>query len=304
MGAARPTTSPPGTLTDVSSESAALRPRRRRSSSTSRPDPSTARRIRSLVVHDGGDYLRYAAAGTVLDNLDPRRRRSRRSSPRSSSPASGSSSTPTTRATPTYLTDGAGAPAGGRLRLAGRAAGALPRRRQLRRRRLACRRRSPRPATSAACCSSRARSPVPARAAGRAPSRCGDRSGGSSPGSSPDPSAVAERVFVSCGAYESLICENRAPRSRARPARAWTSASSSPSTGTTGPAGATASASACPGCFGDDGVAFRPWPTSPAASGSPSAPTCAGRSATRRSSAASTWRCRSAATPCASTSTG
>ena len=49
---------------------------------------------------------------------------------------------------------------------------------------------------------------------------------------------------------------------------------------------------------------FAPWPTSPAGSGSRWAPTCAGRSATRRSCAASTWRSTSAGTRCASRSTG
>ena len=80
----------------------------------------------------------------------------------------------------------------------------------------------------------------------RAPSRSGDRSASSSPRSSTT-GAVAERVFVTCGAYESLICENRG----LVPVLERTGMavrSPRPSTATTGRAGATASASPCRGC--------------------------------------------------------
>ena len=113
-----------------------------------------------------------------------------------------------------------------------------------------------------------------------------------SAGSSPTRAPVAERVFVSCGVYESLICENRGARAGARrtghggplrrgPRRAQLGElARRPRRGAavavrpvTRRRSATCRAKPC---------YLRTWPTSPAASGCRWAPTSAGRSATRR----------------------
>jgi hypothetical protein len=63
-----PTRRPPGELTEMRVPSRALR-RDCRVSAVPAGPRSGARRYPLLVVHDGGDFLQYAAAKTVLDNL-------------------------------------------------------------------------------------------------------------------------------------------------------------------------------------------------------------------------------------------
>ena len=114
------------------------------------------------------------------------------------------------------------------------------------------------------------------------------------------PARVADRVAVTCGVYESLICENRA----LVPELAGTGMDVQLRRGARrAQLGELARQPRRRPALVAGRVTSPPWPTSAVASGSRSAPTCAGRSATRRCCAGSTWPSTSTATPSASTST-
>ena len=161
-----------------------------------------------LVVHDGSDYLKYTGMKTVLDNLihsleipdvivaftdspdraarvRERRAPRARSSPRSSSPTS-------LRASPSTTA---------RRRAASWArASALSRRSPP---------RTATPASGGASSCSRGHSRSPTSASETAAARSSTAWSSASNQYREEPIAVSERVFVSCGVYESLIYENR-----------------------------------------------------------------------------------------------
>ena len=225
VGPPRPTTCRPGRSVEFELRERGARPAGDRDACTCRPgferrgDVAPAarrpRRRRLPAVRRRRDACSTTSSTAAS---------SRRPSPRSCSPASASSSTPTTPATPQFARRRAGAPAGGGAPAARHAGRSLPDGRQLRRRRLAVGGVAVAgvvraPAAAVGLVRRRRRS---AAAAGR--SRCGSRCVSSSERTWPRRRAVAERVFVSCGVYESLICENRGlvPVARGRPG--WTSA--------------------------------------------------------------------------------
>ena len=94
----------PATLIDLVVPQPGAAPRLPGHRSTCRPGSAAPSRYPLLVVHDGGDFLQYAAAKTVLDNLihrlDVAETRRRRSSTR----ATGWSSTPNSAAHARFLT--------------------------------------------------------------------------------------------------------------------------------------------------------------------------------------------------------